>query len=251
MIVFLTSSPTGDLDGKYTCVGFDSRNGFSDQLRKVWKRDAKVLMITASPDKVEANAEMKAFFHDAIFKTGLTCSSFDLWEASILENAASYSKEILHSYDVIFLGGGHVPTQQKFFRKLKLRENIQGFEGIVIGISAGTMNCADIVYAQPEEVGEAVDPAYEKFIPGLGLTDVNVLPHYQMTKDFMLDGLKLFEEISIPDSREKEFYALPDGSYVIVENDWAGSTATVYGKAYILKDGSMDVFCEDGDSREI
>jgi len=31
------------------------------------------------------------------------------------------------------------------------------------------MNCADTVYAQPEEPGEAVDPDYQRFIPGLGL----------------------------------------------------------------------------------
>lgn len=33
------------------------------------------------------------------------------------------------------------------------------------------MNCADTVYAQPEEPGEAVDPDYQRFIPGLGADD--------------------------------------------------------------------------------
>ena len=41
------------------------------------------------------------------------------------------------------------------------------------------MNSADIVYSQPEEEGEAVDPAYQRFLTGLNLTKTNLLPHYQ------------------------------------------------------------------------
>ena len=55
------------------------------------------------------------------------------------------------NYDVILLGGGHVPTQNKFFKEIRLREKIKDFDGIIIAISAGSMNSADIVYCQPEK----------------------------------------------------------------------------------------------------
>ena len=92
---------------------------------------------------------------------------------------------------MVILGGGHVPTEKAFFDEIGLRDallkgddrNANGWDGIVMGISAGSMNCADIVYAQPEMPGEAADPSYQKFIQGLGLTDVNVLPHYQAVKN--------------------------------------------------------------------
>lgn len=255
MILFLTSSPTGDLDGKYTCEAFDTRNNFAEEVRKYWRKQARVLMITASPDNPSVNAEMKAFFHAAVLKTGLSCSKFDFWDADILKEESLHTKEVLHSYDVVILGGGHVPTQKAFFEKLHLRENMQDFDGIVIGISAGTMNCADLVYAQPEEAGEATDPDYQRFIKGLGLTNINIVPHYQVTKEYRVDGLKLFEEITFPDSMGKAFLVLPDGSFVV---DRKGATrlgdgswleegnAIVHGEAYLIKDGEMRLICENG-----
>ena len=78
-------------------------------------------------------------------KGGFSIASFDVWDYRIID----FSKETLHSYDVIILGGGHVPTQNDFFQKIFLREKIQAFGGIVIGISAGTMNSAELAYAQP------------------------------------------------------------------------------------------------------
>ena len=71
---------------------------------------------------------------------------------------------MLCAYDVIFLGGGHVPTQNAFFHRIGLREKIRNFDGIVIGISAGSMNSADVVYAQPELPGEAADESYQRFL---------------------------------------------------------------------------------------
>jgi len=51
---------------------------------------------------------------------------------------------MLYDYDVVILAGGHAPTQNAFFHKIKLKELLKIFDGIVIGISAGTMNCADV-----------------------------------------------------------------------------------------------------------
>lgn len=159
MIIFLTSSPTGPLDGSRKVDGLDERNGFVENLQSCWKENARCLMIAASLAEHEKNREMTDFFCDAVKKVGLTVSVFDLWE-----DETGTSKEALHSYDVIFLGGGHVPTQNDFFRQLQLRENIKEFEGIVIGISAGTMNSADVVYAQPELPGESMDPGYSRYM---------------------------------------------------------------------------------------
>lgn len=38
-----------------------------------------------------------------------------------------------------------------FFKEIRLREKIKDFDGIIIAISAGSMNSADIVYCQPEK----------------------------------------------------------------------------------------------------
>ena len=105
------------------------------------------------------------------------------------------------------------------------------------------MNCADIVYAQPEMPGEAVDPSYQKFIQGLGLTDVNVLPHYQAVKDDWVDGLRLMEDITYPDSIGRAFHAIVDGSFVLQTED----RKEIRGEAYRIADGQIRKVCEYGE----
>lgn len=242
MITFLTSSPTGPLDGSREVNGLDEKNRFVENLQKYWKEDAKCLMIAASPEEYARNEEMTAFFCGAVKKAGLTLSAFDLWDA----RTEDVSETALCSYDVIFLGGGHVPTQNRFFKQISLKEKIQKFPGIVIGISAGTMNSAKLVYAQPELTGESVDPAYIRFLPGLGLTETMILPHYQMVKDNELDEKRLFEDITYGDSYGKKFLVLPDGSYLLI----ADGKETVWGEAYKIADGEISKICEDGCRQE-
>ena len=145
--------------------------------------------------------------------------------------------------DFIILCGGHVPTQNAFFQEIGLRTLLEGYEGVLMGISAGTMNCADRVYVQPEEEGESA-PEFERFAEGLGITDLNVLPHYQQVKDHELDGLRLFEDITYADSMGECFFALVDGSYFVIEED---GTTTLFGEAYCIQDGEIEQISELGD----
>lgn len=237
MVVFLTSSPTGPLDGSRKVVGLDKKNRFVENLRKYWKKDAKNLMITATPDAYEQNDEMISFFENAVKQDGFRCQPFEVWDW----RTKDFSKEKLHSYDVIWLGGGHVPTQNRFFEEISLREKIEGFRGIIIGISAGTMNAADVVYAQPEHEGEAVDPDFQRFLKGIGLTKMQILPHYQMVRDWYLDGQRLYEDITYNDSYGHEFLVLEDGSYLMSRD----GKEEVYGNAYVISDGHICKIKED------
>ena len=142
---------------------------------------------------------------------------------------------------MIILGGGHVPTQNQFFEQINLFERIKKFEGIIIGISAGTMNCADIVYAQPELDGEAIDPNYKRFLKGLNLTKFQIIPHYHSIKNKKLDGLRIIEDITYDDSIGRCFYALPNGSYIYqTQNE-----AYLYGEGYKIEDKILAQICEN------
>ncbi len=152
--------------------------------------------------------------------------------------------EKIHETDVIILTGGHVPTQNLFLKRLRLKERLSGFKGIVLAWSAGAMNCAKNVYAGPELEGEAVDPEYKRWIEGLGITDINIFPHYQALRDTYLDGLRMMEDITLPDSVGHEFIALNDGSYIIID----GENKTVYGEAYLIKDGNIYELCRDNEA---
>lgn len=149
--------------------------------------------------------------------------------------------------DVLVLTGGHVPTQNRFLHRLGLKERLADYRGIIVAWSAGSMNCADPVYAGPEFEGEAVDPGYERWLPGLGLTDIHIFPHFQSLRGEYLDGLRLLEDITLPDSMGHEIIALNDGSYILLED----GQAQVFGEAYRIRDGVVQQICADGESASL
>lgn len=243
--VFLTSSPDASYqeDGKWVTGPFTEKNGFLDTFRKVCPQNPRVLLITATPDEEEKNQEMCRYFTQVFAASRILVKEMYLLDRHTMKNLPKW----MAASQVVILGGGHVPTQNRFFHELNLREQIQDFSGVIMGISAGSMNCADVVYAQPELAGEAVDREYPRFLVGLGLTKRQILPHYQMVKDYTLDGLRLMEEITYPDSAGREFYALEDGSYILCRE----GRETLYGNAYRIKDKRFERICRDGDSLEL
>ena len=104
-----------------------------------------------------------------------------------------------------------------------------------MGVSAGSMNAAAEVYVQPEMEGESINPDFRRWLPGLGLTHTNLLPHYQQVKDWYLDGKRLFEDITYADSHGHAFYALVDGSYLYIEN----GREKLLGECYRISDGRI------------
>ncbi|MGN0294484.1 MAG: Type 1 glutamine amidotransferase-like domain-containing protein [Lachnospiraceae bacterium] len=245
MRLFLTSSPCDDHvpEGVSLPCILNEANGFVKRMAEGWKPGSRGLIISADPDNFVMNDEMKDTFRKAFTFHGLTLSDMIICDS---RNEAAADRLIAES-DMIILAGGHVPTQNAFFRRIGLKERIRDYAGTIMGISAGTMNCAETVYAQPEEEGESIDPAYERFIPGLGLTDVMILPHYQKVKDYYLDGKRLYEDITYKDSMGREFCVLVDGSYVLVQD---GKTV-VCGLAYRICDGVLTQICSEGEELEI
>lgn len=138
------------------------------------------------------------------------------------------------------LTGGHVPTQNRFFKKIDLKEKLYNFDGLIIAWSAGSMNCAESVYAQPELDGEGIDQEFQRFIPGLGLTKSIIIPHFQDVKTEILDGLRIIEDMAYPDSFGKEFIALNDGSFIVSGN----GVEILYGEAFLIKDGELTEICK-------
>lgn len=215
------------------------RNGLLDNFNSIWITDANVLIICADPSDHEKNDSVCACLKESLPMSGLSISHIDK-----CDDRNPSAVESLTRIDVLILAGGHVPTQNKFMAKLRLRERLKDFHGIVVAWSAGSMNCADTVYAGPELEGEAIDPLYERWITGLGLTDINIFPHFQSLKDDYLDGLRLIEDITYADSVCHEILALNDGSYIMLED---GKT-TLHGEAYMIKDRQQRQICKDGES---
>jgi dipeptidase E len=235
MIAFLTSSPC--IYGAPRAI-LNPENSFIDNLFSCLPKHPRCLFICSAPDDPgftdRVSSEMAAAFEEA----GMTFGAL----AKLDRRNQDTAQMLIWQSDFIILSGGHVPTQNAFFQEIGLKKLLKNYQGVVLGISAGTMNAAERVYVQPEEQGESA-PEFQRFLPGLGITTVNVLPHYQQVKDYFLDGKRLFEDITFADSFGENFFVFVDGTYLLIED---GCT-TLYGEALLLRDGCMKQISESGD----
>lgn len=213
-------------------------NGFLDNLRSCVPNPCKAVFVCSDPTGYERTDQFAEATKISFQSAGFDFSQFIVLDHRNQEEAAN----VINCAELLILAGGHVPTQNRFFEQINLKSLLHSFGGTLVGISAGSMNSAEVVYAQPELEGEAVDPAYQKYLPGLGLTKKMILPHYQMAKDDVLDGLRVMEDITYPDSQGKEFYALVDGSYLYIDN----GVEKIFGEAYLLTNGKLSQICSLG-----
>ena len=239
MTVYLTSSPC--VDGAERAI-LNPQNDFLDRLREDLPENPRCLFVASSPDDRAATCEFGAAMFCAFADAGIHFSAYQVLDRWTEEFAA----ELIMESDFIILAGGHVPTQNAFFREIGLDVLLSEFDGVIMGISAGSMNSASVVYIQPEEEGES-SPEFERFAPGLGLTDIQICPHYQKVKDNILDGLRLYEDITFADSMGHSFIVLPDGSYIYQDDE----EQTLLGEGYRLKNGIMELLAQDGETQDL
>ena len=221
-------------------INYD-KNDFMNNLQKLWPNNAKILFICGSPDNYKKNDEIYSCMKESFLLSGLKYISFEICDDRTFDIINKFKE-----FNVIVLAGGHVLTQNKFMKALNLKERLSEFEGLVLAWSAGSMNCAEMVYAGPELEGEAIDQDYIKWMPGLGITEKNIFPHFSALRDDYLDGLRIIEDITVPDSIGHCFYALNNGSYILIKD----GVETLYGDAWLIKDGIIEqICCKDNNTK--
>ena len=196
-----------------------------------------ILMVSAAPDDQAFTDSVLEGMSRCVRNSGITPARITMLDRRNCGMAA----ELVRNADWVVLCGGHVPTQNRFIHEIGLKELLQGFDGLVMGCSAGSMNCAGLVYSHPEMPGEAVDPQYRRWLPGLGLTDIRIIPHYHQVRDVVLDGRRLFEDVVFPDSLNHSFYTFPDGGYILVKD----GRSTLHGTAWEIANGQMRQICSE------
>lgn len=245
MELFMTSTPGGygQENGRPIALPFSNDNGFAHMLKSALGQEINCLMIASSPDEPHENDFVMDLTAQSLELTGIKAAS-----CCILDRRNQQQlPQLLENADLVILCGGHVPTQNRFFAEIDLAEKLKAFDGVVVGISAGSMNSAELTYAQPELEGEALDPDYQRWIPGLGLAKTAILPHFQNLREGTLDGLRILEDISLPDSKVHPFLAIPDGSFIHCHE----GHETLYGEGYLMKDGIMTQICSHGEKYEV
>lgn len=238
MILFLTSSPTIGWAGP-----LNPANGFVDDLRAALHRPIKCAMVSSYPDDIKITDRMAWELRECFEWADLKFDHFEV----IDRRTARFAPRIIRNANFVILCGGHVPTENAFFQQIRLSELLKNFNGVVMGISAGSMNCASTVYAPPELEGEAINPDYRHYFRGLGLTDVNIMPHFQNMRNARIDGYHLVRDLMAPHSFDKTIYCLADGAYIKV----TPHSTTLCGEAFRLTRGVVRKVCHDGERKRM
>ena len=232
MTLILTGSPT-----RYGEDHFTTDNGFLDAVKAELPLHPRILMVSAAPDDKAFTDSVLEGMTRCVLNSGIEPSGITMLDRRNCKKAP----QLVRRADWVVLCGGHVPTQNKFLWEIGLKELLQGFKGLVMGCSAGSMNCADVVYSHPELGGEAVDPSYSRWLRGLGLTRLQIIPHYYQVRNYIIDGRRLFEDVIFQDSQHRSFYTFPDGGYIICKD----GRETLHGTAWEISNGRMRQICSE------
>lgn len=209
---------------------FGNMNNILDNIKKYVKKYDNFLYVASDEYDIDST-DIHAYVTFESFKKTLPFKNYYILDSRTEEEA----DELIKKADLIFLCGGHVPTQNNFFNNINLKEKIKNTDALIIGGSAGAMNMADTVYCPPELDGEALDPNFKKIYKGLALTNINIFPHYDEIKDFLVGGVHIVNEVLIPDSYKYPIYAINNGTYIIIDDK-----NYLYGEAYLIKDGKIE-----------
>lgn len=249
MVTFLTSSFIEyQPKEEYVPKPLNESYMFGENLRKYWVDQPNFLVFTSDPADAAMTDHMMVELQDAF-----SLANFSMREMKCFDDRyiADYCKrtgcaeedapqaalrEAMAWADVFYLAGGHGPTENAFMKRCGLKELLEDrglFDGLFLGLSAGTVNAAREAYLIPELEGESIDPDFVRFTDGLGLTDIQVLPHLLYEQNVILDGQKLVDEIIAEDSYGREIYMIEDGSYFMIRN----GITEFFGKGYIMENG--------------
>jgi dipeptidase E len=128
--------------------------------------------------------------------------------------------------DILWIAGGMSGYLLYWFRRTELDKKLSKILNsgtIYVGSSAGSMICAKTQYSSEWFITEP-EPG-SSLVPGLGLIDFEIYPHYE---DKLLPKIKKFW-------KEGELYLLKNGEVITVVDD----KVKILGKKRILKNGRL------------
>lgn len=135
---------------------------------------------------------------------------------------AEEAQKAVAEADVVWLSGGDTPTQFHYFQKYGLDSVIKQHDGVIIGMSAGSINMAETAICTL-----SCKHSKQEIYKGLGCVNISVEPHF-VRSEVSNELLEL--------SRDYVIYGLCDNSVIICTKD----TAEFVGEIYKLSNGMIE-----------
>ena len=178
----------------------------------IHKRDAEQINQMSFNDAGEAPKILvfswaRASFDKTYLKSKILFDYFRSLGASTV-NVVDYSsapneiKEKISEFDLVYLTGGVPSVLIERLKKLSVDSLLRGFEGVIVGRSAGALAlCRKCVVTSRSDLEV-------KVIDGLGLVDLMLKAHYKLGMDEKLEDL----------SNGQDIFAVPKGSALVCDN---------------------------------
>lgn len=233
MKLFLASNIGGikKQNDKIIPTKFFEDNDFLKNLKDSIHDYNKFVIIASNPDDYYKN--------DNYLKLDmqiLALSNLIFKENIVLDNRNKNDiANILDNSSLIFLSGGNTFQQNMFFNNINLKKYIKEVDACIVGISAGSINSAKVVFNSPKDEKDLSNSA---ILSGLDLTTINVEPHFDCNNPNKIKMDSIIEE-----SNNRIIYGLPDGSYIFNNK--------IYGKCYRIYKGNIDLISNDEESIEV
>ena len=233
MVLFLTSrlnTLVKDKDGNKTTIPLENVNGVLDNIKKYLSGTNRIVYVANDPNNVIENEERIKNTIDSFSLSNLNFNEKILLDARNKKDA----KNIILGANIVILSGGKILCQNKFFRSIRLKKILKHFNGIVIGISAGTMNLCKTVFNFPEEKADIKE---RKWVKGLGFYDKIIIPHFDgetNTYQIECEEVDVAGDYILPASHKKEFLGIPNGSYILIDNN---KNISFFGEMYAIENG--------------
>ena len=203
----------------YLFSDISKEQGFNEIQREYLKKDIKnndtIVFIATTFDDYEKN---DLYYNNLIKHFKNIDITFN--KAYLIDNrvAKDLAKDYILKSNIIFLMGGDAKKQIDSVKEYDLFEILKSKEGIILGVSTGSMNQSSrVVYKN--DYNNYVIEDYE----GLGYIDINIYPHLDFNN---IDYLKEVFEVS----NYTKTVALPNDSFIRIENnniDFVGEYYTI------------------------
>ncbi len=210
----------------YLFSGLDKEKGFTKEqennLLKDIPSNSTITFIATTFNNHEKTDHNLNKLIDMFKNIGINFKTIHLIDSRIEE---STMKEYLKDSNIIFLMGGDSEEQMAKINEYHLTKIIQSFQGLILGVSAGSMNQTTNVIYYDEEKGERLIK-----YTGLGFIDINIYPHLDFNN---IPYLKEIFEVS----NYGKIMALPNESFIKIINN----IPEYHGEYYYVENGIIDI----------
>ena len=199
-------------------------NGFNEEItelfqKKISKRNKFAFVVSEFKGMDEENDGYFEFFLNMFEEKGIHFEKAYVVDGRM---TAEEAQNAVAEADVVWLSGGDTPTQFRYFGEYGLDKVIKQHKGVIIGMSAGSINLAETAICTL-----TCEHYKQEIYKGLGCVNISVEPHFTINE--------VSNEL-IELSKKYMIYGLCDDSIIVCSD----GEVEFLGEIYILNNGNIE-----------